>query len=235
MLLIKVVLIVMEFQLKFKVNEHLYLKDPENSEIGKAIVKNSIELIHEMGFENFTFRKLALKIGSTEATIYRYFSSKHKLLTYILNWYWSYLEFISKFRLSEINEPKDKIEKLLNIITHHEDYENNIEDYDLRKLHDIVISESSKSYLVKDVDEINKEMVFSPLKSLCNFIGEIIIQAKPDFPYPKSFASTLLETSHNQHFFSEHLPRLTDNDVERKGHKKYVLDYLRFITFTLIK
>ena len=98
----------MEFQLKFKVSEHLFLRDPENSEIGKSIVKNSIELIHEMGFENFTFRKLAQKISSTEATIYRYFSSKHKLLTYILNWYWSYLELISKVRLSEIKDTKKK-------------------------------------------------------------------------------------------------------------------------------
>ena len=38
----------MEFQLKFKVSENLFLRDPENSEIGKSIVKNSIELIHEM-------------------------------------------------------------------------------------------------------------------------------------------------------------------------------------------
>jgi len=224
----------MEFQLKFKVNDHLYLRDPENSEIGKSIVKNSIELIHETGFENFTFKKLAQKISSTEATVYRYFSSKHKLLTYILNWYWSYLELISKFRLSEIKNPQEKIEKLLSIITHQENYENTIEDYDLKKLHAIVIAESSKSYLVKEVDEINKKLVFNPLKSLCGFFGEVISEAKPDFPYPRSFASTLLETAHDQQFFSEHLPKLTDNHIEKIEHKKYVLDYLRFITFNQI-
>lgn len=225
----------MEFQLKFKVNEYLYLKDPETSEIGRAIVKNSIELIYETGFESFTFKKLAQKINSTEATVYRYFPSKHKLLTYILNWYWSYIEFISKLRLQEIKEPQQKLEKILEIITHNDKTDNEIEDYDLTKLHSIVIAESSKSYLVKEVDEINKEMVFSPLKSLCNFFGEIISQAKPDFPYPKSFASTLLETAHNQHFFSEHLPKLTDNHIDRVEHKSYVLDYLRFITFNIIK
>lgn len=225
----------MEFQVKFKVNEHLYLKDPENSEIGRAIVKHSIELIHETGFESFTFKKLALKINSTEATVYRYFPSKHKLLTYILNWYWSYIEFISKLRLQEIKEPQQKMEKILEIITHHDETDDKIEDYDLTKLHSIVIAESSKSYLVKEVDEINKEMVFSPLKSLCTFFGEIISQARPDFPYPRSFASTLLETAHDQQFFSEHLPKLTDNHTDRIDHKKYVLDYLRFITFNLIK
>jgi hypothetical protein len=139
---------------------------------------------------------------------------------------------MSKLTLSEMKEPLKKMEKILEIITH--DYEiNNVEDYNLAKLHTIVISESSKSYLVKEVDEINKEMVFSPLKSLCAFIGEIIAEARPDFPYPKSFASTLLETAHDQQFFSEHLPKLTDNQ-ERKDHKNYVLNYLKYITFNLI-
>lgn len=225
----------MEFQLKFKVNAHLYLKDPENSEIGKSIVKNSIELIYETGFENFTFKKLAQRITLTEATVYRYFSSKHKLLTYILNWYWSYIEFTCKQRLQRIKDPCLKMEEILEIITHNYETDDQIEDYDLSKLHMIVIAESSKSYLVKDVDEINKDLVFNPLKSLCNFLGEVISQAKPDFPYPKSFASTLLETAHYQQFFSEHLPKLTDNHNKKMEHKKYVLEYLRFITFNLIK
>nr|WP_314495122.1 TetR/AcrR family transcriptional regulator [uncultured Chryseobacterium sp.] len=225
----------MEFQIKFKVSENLYLRDPESSDVGKAIVKNSIELISETGFENFTFRKLAHKINSTEATVYRYFSSKYKLLTYILNWYWSYLELISKFRLLEIQDPSQKVEKLLSIITHQDNYESMLEDYDLSKLHAIVISESSKSYLVKEVDEINRELVFNPLKSLCSFCGTVLSEAKPDFQFPLSFASTLLETAHNQQFFSEHLPKLTDNYIDKMEHKKYVLKYLRHITFTLLK
>ena len=36
----------MEFQLKFKVNQSLFLKDPEGSTIGKAIVAKSIDLIY---------------------------------------------------------------------------------------------------------------------------------------------------------------------------------------------
>ncbi|MDH0658504.1 MULTISPECIES: hypothetical protein [unclassified Empedobacter] len=59
----------MNFQLKFSVNEKLYLKNPESSEVGKTIVKQAIELIFETGFEHFTFKKLAVKINSTEATI----------------------------------------------------------------------------------------------------------------------------------------------------------------------
>lgn len=224
----------MEFQIKFKANEHLYLKNPENSEIGKAIVKNAIELIYETGFENFTFRKLAVHIGTTEATLYRYFASKHKLLTYILNWYWSYIEFVSKFRLSETKDAQEKLEILLEIITHQHTFQNTVEDYNLEKLNQIVITESSKSYLVKEVDDINKEFFFSPLKSLCAFISEIIAEASPQFPFPRSLASTLLETSHDQQFFSEHLPKLTDNLHQKTDHKQYVLSYLRYLTHNLL-
>lgn len=224
----------MEFLLKFKLNEHLYLRDPESSELGKSIVKNAIDLIFEIGFEHFTFKKLAQKINSTETTIYRYFSSKHKLLTYILNWYWSYLEFVSKMRLAQMDDATAKLKLVLEIITHNDGYYAKVQDYDLEKLHAIVISESSKAYLVKEVDDINKDMVFNPLKSLCQFIGKIILELKPDFTYPRSLASTLLETAHDQQFFSEHLPKLTDNNI-RAQHKVYVLAYLNVLAFSVIK
>lgn len=224
----------MQVLLKFKLNEHLYLKDPENSEIGKLIVENGIELIYEVGFEQFTFKKLAHKIDSTETTIYRYFSSKHKLLTYILNWYWCYLEFVAKMRLQEMANSEQKLQLILEIITHNYSSNSKIQDYNLDKLQSIVIAESSKAYLVKEVDEINQELVFSPLKSLCQFIGEIILEINPKFSYPNSLASTLLETAHDQQFFSEHLPKLTDNN-SRTDHKKYVLSYLNLLAFSVIK
>lgn len=222
----------MEIFLNFKLNDHLYIRDPEDSKVGKAIVKKAIELIFEVGFEQFTFKKLAQKIDSTEATIYRYFSSKHKLLIYILNWYWSYLEYVSKIRVDQVEDPSEKLRLILEMITHNID-QLEVQDYNLEHLHYIVISESSKCYLVKDIDEINKEMVFSPLKSLCLFISEIILEMNPGFPYPKSLASTLLETAHDQQFFSEHLPKLTDNP-SGGNHKKYVKDYLNRLLFSVV-
>ncbi|WP_113663430.1 TetR/AcrR family transcriptional regulator [Pedobacter nanyangensis] len=224
----------MEFLLKFRINEHLYLRNPESSEIGKSIIKNAINLVYEIGFEQFTFKKLAQKVECTEATIYRYFSSKHKLLTYILNWYWNYLEFVAKMRLQQITDSTAKLKLILEIITHSDGYSSEIQEYDLQKLHRIVISESSKSYLVKEVDEINKEFVFNPLKSLCQFIGEIVLEINPKFAYPKSLSSTLMETAHDQQFFSEHLPKLTDNK-SRTQHKNYVLAYLNVLAFSVIK
>ncbi|MFZ1526229.1 MAG: hypothetical protein WAT22_15510 [Saprospiraceae bacterium] len=48
----------------------IYLKDPFSSELGRSIIKESIEMIDDLGFEEFTFKKLAIKIKSTEATVY---------------------------------------------------------------------------------------------------------------------------------------------------------------------
>ena len=42
------------------VNSKLYVKNPETSELGKKIIEQSILLIDEIGFENFTFKKFPI-------------------------------------------------------------------------------------------------------------------------------------------------------------------------------
>ena len=79
--------------IQIKIDEKVFSKDPLSSELGKNIIFHSIGLIDELGFEAFTFKKLAEKIQCTEASIYRYFENKHKLLTYHLTWYWLWLEY----------------------------------------------------------------------------------------------------------------------------------------------
>lgn len=224
----------MEFLLKFKLNNHLYLRDPEQTKLGKTIVSKGMELIYEIGFEQFTFKKLSVVVNTTEASIYRYFASKHKLLLYILNWYWSYLEFLCNILLPTEKSATNKLKRLISIITHCQSEKPELMDYSLEHLHSIVIAESSKSYLVKEVDEMNKEMFFSPLKSLCRRISEIIVEINPKYKYAKSLASTLLETAHDQQFFSEHLPSLTDN-AHKCTHQQYVNNYLNQLVFAALK
>ena len=64
----------MELTVKIRMNQKLFVKDPESTELGRKIIKESIFLIHQLGFEQFTFRKLADRIGSTEPAIYKYFT-----------------------------------------------------------------------------------------------------------------------------------------------------------------
>ena len=88
----------MKLQLHIEMNEALYLRNPESSELGKNIIKHRIELIYQHGLESFTFKKLAESIGTTEDGVYRYVENKHRLLIYIVNWYRGWLEFQVRFQ-----------------------------------------------------------------------------------------------------------------------------------------
>ncbi|MEJ7647013.1 MAG: TetR/AcrR family transcriptional regulator [Chryseolinea sp.] len=207
----------MEFQVSFKVNAKIYLRDPESSDVGREIVKNGIDLINKLGFEHFTFKKLAGDIGCTEATIYRYFENKHRLLLYILNWYWNYMEFLVDFTLTNIKDNRERLSLIVRLLTHELPDSYGKFDYNKKSLNEIVIAESSKVYLVKDVSEINKDQVFKPYKDLCAKIATVISAYNPRYKYPKSLSTTLIETAHQQQYFSLNLPRLTDATPKNKG------------------
>ena len=93
------------------VNEKIFIKNPETSDLGKKIIENSIILIDEIGFEHFTFKKLGEKIGSNESSIYRYFESKQKLLLYLSSWYWGWIEYKLVFATNNIENPLEKLKK----------------------------------------------------------------------------------------------------------------------------
>ncbi len=52
--------------LQLVLNKNLYSKDPQSSELGQRITEHSIEMIHQLGFEGFTFKKLSDRIDCTE-------------------------------------------------------------------------------------------------------------------------------------------------------------------------
>jgi hypothetical protein len=222
----------MDFQLSFKVNEHIYLRDPESSELGKQIVKNAIDLIYELGFEHFTFKKLATKMSTTEASIYRYFENKHRLLLYILNWYWSYMEFLVDFTIQNIQDPKEKLTKIIILFTQSLPESLGQLDYNKSYLNQIVLSESSKVYLIKEVKEINSYQVFKPYKDLCNKISEVMLSLNPTYTFSRSLSSTLIETAHSQQYFSKNLPRLTDISSEKD--EKFVFNFLTQLVFSTL-
>lgn len=206
-----------------KINEKIFLKDPESSDLGKRIVENSILMISEMGFECFTFKKLGIKIGSNESSIYRYFENKHKLLLYLTSWYWGWLEYQLVFATNGIANPEEKLKKAIAIVT-----KNTVEDTSFSHINEvllnkIVINEYSKSYLTKEVDTENKEGYFVIYKRLVNRISQMINSVDSDYPYPSSLASTLLEGSLHQHFLRDHFSSLTDFR-ENDDQKQYFLN-----------
>jgi hypothetical protein len=200
----------MKPQLQIRMNENLFLRDPISSELGKKIVGNSILLIDKNGFENFTFKKLAEEIGTTEAGVYRYFENKHKLLVYLTAWYWGWLEFQITFKTNNIKNPITKLKQVIKMLG--SEVEDDIQtDYiDESILFKIIITEGSKAYLTKQVEEDNKKHFFKPYKDLCSIVGDIILECNPKYKYPKSLASTIIEMAHFQNFFMMNLPSLTD-------------------------
>lgn len=205
--------------IRIGINDKIYVKDPESSDLGKRIVEQSILMIDEMGFENFTFRKLGEKIKSNESSIYRYFENKHKLLLYLASWYWGWLEYKMVFATNAIQDPGEKLKNAIEILTQSVQEDVAFSHVNEVLLNKIVINEYSKSYLTKEVDQENKEGYFVIYKRLVNRLHEMIVALDAEYPYPSSLASTILEGSLHQYFLKEHFPQLTDcNETTTPTH-----------------
>lgn len=215
---------------KIGINEKIYVKDPESSDLGKRIVEQGILMINEMGFESFTFKKLGTKIGSNESSIYRYFENKHKLLLYLTSWYWGWLEYQLVFATNGIVDPKLKLEKAIEIVTKTTVEDSAFSHINEILLNKIVINEYSKSYLTKEVDAENKEGYFGIYKRLVTRISQMIKLVDAKYVYPNSLASTILEGSLHQHFLKDHFSSLTDCH-EQNDPAKYFLH----LVFTSLK
>ncbi len=223
----------MELQLQIKMNEKLFLRNPEHSELGKKIILHSIPLIHKNGFEAFTFKKLAEDIGTTEAGIYRYFENKHLLLIYITAWYWSWFEYRVTVNTSNIKDPTIKLKKVIKLLATAVEDDVKTSYVDESILHQIIITEGSKAYLTKKVSEDNKAHLFQPYKDLCAKIAGIILECNPKYKYPKSLASTIIEMAHYQNFFMKNLPSLTDFGKEKDELR--IVSFLEGLVFSSIK
>lgn len=223
----------MEFAVRIKMNEKLYLRDPEQSELGKNILEHGLELINKIGFEEFTFKKLALSIKTTEAGIYRYFENKHRFLIYLITFYWSYLEYKIMFKLNNITEPEKKIKKIVELLVT-EDVENDTPSYlDSSKLHELIMWEGSKAYLSRHVGADNKDQLFKPYKDLCARFSTVILEYNSKYKFPHSLATTVVEMAHAQKFFKKNLPALTDFANE-KDNKRLIL-FLENMVFSSLR
>lgn len=210
-------------------NDRLFLKNPQGTELGKKIIRESITLMADIGYEQFTFKKLAAEIQTTEATIYRYFVNKHKLLIYLVSWYWNYLEFQMIVQLSNLSDPADKIRKVIDILVWEDNLEIDFGAFDHKALYYITIAEGNKTFLSKDVDENNKDMLYKPFKDLAGRIAGVFSEYNPSYKYPNTLASSVIDLSHLQHYFMHHLPRLSD--FAKKKRPKDIEAFLEDLVF----
>jgi AcrR family transcriptional regulator len=216
---------------KITVNDRLFVKDPETSELGKKIINHSILLINEIGFDHFTFKKLGNRIGSNESSLYRYFENKHKLMVYLSSWYWSWIEYKLVFATTNVNDPLEKLRKAITIVTEKIDDDLSTAHINESILNKIIIVEFSKTLHSKEIDEDNKEGFFLVYKRIINRIVEIVNEVNPDYIYAKSLVSTIVAGSLHQHFLKEHLKTITDCNKNTTS----TMIYLNFIEHILAR
>lgn len=195
---------------KISINPELYIKDPESSQLGKKIIGEGILLIDKIGFEKFTFKKLGIKINSNESSVYRYFENKHKFLVYITNWYWGWKEFQLTLSTYGISDSYEKLIKGIKVITEPVVEDVRFEHISEVALNNIIINESSKSYLTKKVDEENKQGHFIIYKRLAKRISEMISDVDSTYKFPFSLATTIIDGTLHQHFLKKHFSSITD-------------------------
>lgn len=202
----------MDWQIQIKINEKLYLRNPQQSDLGKRILIEGASLIDTLGLEEFTFRKLAHQLKTNESSVYRYFENKHRLLLYLFQWYWKWMDYQLTFYTQNITDPSKKIETaiLLLLLKMPELPKDDQQQIDVSALHRIVIKEASKVYLTSHVKEDNQNQLFKPYKDFNARIAGLILEINPKYPFARSLSSTVIEMSHYQSFFMINLPSLTD-------------------------
>lgn len=198
----------------------LYQRDPLQTSLGRNILKHSVLLIDKIGFEAFTFKKLAQFMGSNETSLYRYFENKHLLLLYLVVWYWNWVSYLIDYNTHNIDDPNKKLCIIIDNLIEASRENQEVEFVNERILHHIIVEESSKAYHTKSVDNENKDGFFLSYKDLIQKIADVILEIDPKFPYPHSFGSNLFEMANNQIFFAQHLPSLTDIEVKGEDFKQ---------------
>lgn len=197
---------------KIQINDKIYVKDPETSDLGKKILEQSIILIDEIGFDNFTFKKLGEKIGSNESSIYRYFENKHKLLVYLSSWYWSWMEYKLVFATANISDAREKLKKAITIVTEKVNDDASTTYINESLLNKIIIAEFTKTLHTKEIDAENKEGFFLIYKRVISRLILIVNDVNPEYQYAKSLVSSIVEGSLHQYFLKDHLKTITDCD-----------------------
>lgn len=195
--------------IKFELSESLYVKDPQNTKYGQRLLKNTVEMMAEIGFESFTFKKLGAGMESTETSVYRYFENKHKLLTYICCWYWEWIHYLIDIHTLNIKDPKEVLYVMIHQLLYASEESSMTAYINESLLHDIVVLEGVKSFHVNEVDNENDLGFFESYKSLISKLAKIISDVNPEYPYHKSLAVTLSTMAHDQIYFASHFPELS--------------------------
>jgi AcrR family transcriptional regulator len=208
-------------QIKLNMPEKASVKDPQETRLGMSILNTSIELIDSIGFEKLTFKKLATEIGTTEASIYRYFENKNQLLQYLFAWYWSWMHYRIITETRHLDSVQDKLFHAIDLLISRNDRTIDFPTIQLDKLFNLIENEGVKSLLTKNIESVNQSGAFRQYKEVVSILSSWILHLSPQFQFPNMLVTTIIEGAHMQHYFATHLPRLTNSDEHQDTVKQF--------------
>jgi AcrR family transcriptional regulator len=173
-----------------------YLRNPEETPLGRAIVGSSVDLMYEIGFEAFTFKKLAKAIQSTEASVYRYFSNKHQLLQYLQAWYWLWVLSLMKSRTTNVTDPAKRLRAAISVLIDSGKRDDTIPHINEPKLQKIVVIEGMKSDKTEGRAKIAQDPSLECYALVCDELSALIKSHTPRYKTPRTLATTLVFTAH---------------------------------------
>jgi AcrR family transcriptional regulator len=193
------------------ISSEAFVKNPISSELGIRIVQNAIILMNRNGVNEFTFRKLAQHLCTSEASIYRYFESKMQLLNFLSQLYWHEVKELILEEIIGVHTSEDKIIKAIEIFCnpHLPSKQNSF--VDMSELHQLIIQEGVTTNLWGESHQTDDH---SSQKRLIQYLSEVILSINPNYSYPKTLISTMIHTCHLQLLFCTHLPYYTDISAE---------------------
>ncbi len=211
--------------MKMEVHDNLYLKEPFSSDLGSSIVQKGAILIQSLGMEHFTFKKLAMDIGVTEAAVYRYFENKHMLLLYLTAWYWAWMEVNYVYATANLESSNERLSIAMKLLVNGPVFTKNIH-INPADLRNIVVNESLKGYLTKTVDIEHESGIFAQVYNFGERISELIFEINPSYPYPKTLAYTVMESSLLHAFNAKHLPGMTEQSLDSENRLVFFEDLI---------
>ena len=214
----------------------LHLRDPATSAIGERILSEGLVLMNELGLEAFTFKKLTEYAECTEATIYKYFPNKQRLLQYYFQLYWMWLDTHCQQEGRLLLDPWERVQGDIRALCGLWAKDAMAAQLDPIVLRELVIVEGSKSFLHRNVDEDNKLKLFQPYKNLCAHLASEIKACDKTCKQPRTFATMLIEMARSLEFAMEHLPALTELGAggDRKKLAKFLIGLTeRYLSFPM--
>jgi AcrR family transcriptional regulator len=213
--------------------EQCYLKNPAETKLGERIIGASVQLIAELGFEKFTFKRLANHIGSAEASVYRYFENKHKLLLYLIAWYWAWRFQQLEKLTAHITNPNLKLESIINFLCKPVEVDSDIAYINEVELQEIIVAESIKTIHTKEVDDDRKHGYFASFKKFIHFISDCMLTINPEYPYCHNLATMLIDNVQEQQFNFLHFTTLSDLSVKKT--EKDLQNFFSHLIFATLK